>query len=359
VRPAGRLTLILGCAGLMLSACGKSKIPVESASMLHASLEPDSAGLGDPVTLTITAVLPANAKPLLPGDGDSLGAWKVLRRGPLRSTQAGDWVRHEREITVAAYRLGAVGPDTLFARGVRAAGDTLRLAYAPPRLQVKGVLPEGAAIDPSSARDIRDVVSTGPVVWPWIVGAGAIVLAALLFLWRRLRARRKRILEETIPAGPTPEEEFERAIELLLASGLLEQGFYREFYYRVSGAVRLYLERVHGLPLLESTSSEVDFLLGPRIGGSVERAALRDWLTEGDLVKYARMERLQAEARNYLDRSLNLVRLLASSGSGGILSGASSGTGAQTAAEGTAVGIGDPRGSGGSGSSEPAGSEGP
>jgi hypothetical protein len=38
---------------------------------------------------------------------------------------------------------------------------------------------------------------------------------------------------------------------------------------------------------------------------------LRDWLAEGDLVKYARMERLQAEARNYLERSRDLVRQLA------------------------------------------------
>jgi hypothetical protein len=149
-------------------------------------------------------------------------------------------------------------------------------------------------------------------LWPWFAG-GALLLAACGFLGARLldRRRRRRAAEAPVISGPTPEEEFERAIALLLASGILEQGLYREFYYEVSGAVRLYLERVHGLPLLESTSTEVMDWIGGRLSSANERAALRDWLAEGDLVKYARMERLQAEARNYLERSRDLVRQLA------------------------------------------------
>ncbi len=303
------------CAGLLLAGCGKPASPIDPRPSLRAALSADSAGLGDPVALRITAVLPAGVKPILPGERvDSLGAWKILRRGPTVSRRAGGWVEYRKELTIAAYRLGEVGPDTLTAWGVLGGGDSLRLNYAPPRLAVRGKLAPGAAVDPSSARDIRDVVSTGRAVWPWLLGAGIALVGAALFLWRRFGRRRGMAGEELASPGPTPEEEFAAAIDRLLASGLLEQGFYREFYYGVSGAVRLYLERVHGLPLLESTSTEVISLLGPRIAGEVERAALRDWLGEGDLVKYARMERLQAEARTYLDRSLKLVRLLSGLG---------------------------------------------
>lgn len=324
MRPAASRRGVLGCAalllasaGLILAGCGKPAPSIDPRASLRATLSADSAGLGDPIALRITAVLPSGASPILPGDrSDSLGAWKILRKDPTTKREADGWVEYTKTITIAAYRLGEVGPDTLIARGARAGGDTLRLAYAPPRLAVRGKLAPGAAVDPASARDIRDVVSTGRARWPWIVLAALVALCAGIVLWRRLKRRRGALRAEVTAPGPTAEEEFEAAIARLLASGLLEQGFYREFYYEVSRAVRLYLEKVHGLPLLESTSSEVIRLLGSQIAGDIERDALREWLGEGDLVKYARMERLQAEARNYLDRSLSLVRLLAASRGG-------------------------------------------
>jgi hypothetical protein len=279
---------------------------------LRASIAPDSAGLGDPVVLRIEAVLPKGARAQLPGDADSLGAWKRLRAGEVVKRADGSYERWTRDVTVAAYRLGAVGPESLRVRAVGARGESLRIACRAPRLRIGGSIRDGEPVDPSRARDIRGVVATGIPLWPWLVG-GALLLAAGGFLGARIldRRRRRRAVEVPVMAGPTPEEEFERAISLLLASGILEQGLYREFYYEVSRAVRLYLERLHGLPLLESTSTEVMERIGGKLATSDERAALREWLAEGDLVKYARMERLQAEAHLYLDRSRELVRRLA------------------------------------------------
>ena len=54
-------------------------------------------------------------------------------------------------------------------------------------------------------------------------------------------------------------------------------------------------------------------MLTPKLEDETERSALHVWLREGDLVKYARMERLQAEALQYLERSRQLVDLLAGS----------------------------------------------
>jgi len=240
-----------------------------------------------------------------------LGAWKVLRRGGIRRQRSREWERIERTLTIAAYRLGPVGPDTLRLLAVDPGGDSLRLAYAPGPLTVVGTLAADQPADLSSLRDIRDVVSTGPPTWPVLAAGALLLLAGLILFARRMRERRQRGLPVLEPAGPTPEEEFESALEKLIAARLLESGLYREFYYEVSRAVRRYLERRHGLPLLESTSREVLDLLSPRILAGKEREALSEWLLEGDLVKYARMERLQAEARNYLERSKLLVKMLA------------------------------------------------
>jgi hypothetical protein len=279
---------------------------------MRARLDSDSAGLGDPVGLRLAVTLPAGARVAFPGEGDSLGAWKVLKADPVRRMRDDGWERLERYLKIAGYRLGEIGPDTLRLSGLSAAGESLRFAYSPQRLRITSQIPPGQ-VDPSSLRDIKDVVRTGRPAWPWLVGAGILTAAGFVLLLRRLRRKKVTLLEAPPVPGPTAEEEFENAIASLLRSGLLEQGRYREFYYGVSSAVRLYLERTHGLPLLESTSSEVIELLSPRIRDREVRNTLRDWLVEGDLVKYARMERLQMEARTYLERSRELVRLLAAS----------------------------------------------
>jgi hypothetical protein len=263
------------------------------------------------------AVLPAGAAVTFPGDADSIGAWQILNAPAAKETGSGAMRRWIREVTITAFRLGWCGPDSirLFAR--LADGDSLHLACEAPGLLIGGELADSAAIDPANARDIRDVVSTRAPRWPWIAAVVALLLAAAFFVIRRLRARKRAGGEPVAGKRPSPEEEFEAAIARLLASGMLEQGLYREFYYGVSSAVRLYLERVHGLPLLESSSGEVARLLTPKLTGEAECSALQGWLREGDLVKYARMERLQAEALQYLERSRSLVDLLAGSAAPG------------------------------------------
>jgi hypothetical protein len=300
------LAAALGCSGTDMPETG-------DAPELSVSITPDSAGLGDPVRLRIEAILPAGAIATFPGNGDSIGAWKVLHAPAAEEAGRGEMRRWVREITVAAFRLGWCGPDSIRLFVQLADGDSLRLACEAPGLLIGGELAGAAAIDPASARDIRDVVSTRAPRWPWIA-FGAVLLLAVAFFLIRWRRSRRRVGDELVAQKHlSPAEEFEAAIAKLLASGMLEDGRYREFYYGVSGAVRLYLERLHGLPLLESSSGEVARLLTPKLGDETERSALHGWLHEGDLVKYARMERLQAEALQYLERSRSLVDLLAGS----------------------------------------------
>jgi hypothetical protein len=304
----GLLVLLLGCGGK-----GEEKLFVADHPAAQATLSADSAGLGDPVRLRVEAIVPKGARVAIEMAGDSIQGWRVLHAEPAVQKEEGRFDHWSRDLTVASYRLGAIGPDTLRVRAVTAQGESLRLAYAPRVLHVGGMLKPGDPADPSKARDIRDVLTTGAPIWPRIVAAAVAVLSGIWLFVRRIRRRKGLIPEAELPPRPSPEEEFEAAIASLLAEGLLERGLYREFYYGVSSAVRLYLERKSGLPLLESTSAEVISLLDRGITGEFERVALRDWLSEGDLVKYARMERLQGEANRYLIRSRDLVKTLSKS----------------------------------------------
>ncbi len=291
-------------------SCGGAQDGVPLRAGLRASARPDSAGLGDPVRLTVEAVLPGGARGRVVVEGDSIGGWKVLDAGRPRLREREGLRVLRQELRVAAFRLGEAGPDSLRVLAVSAAGETLVLAGPAPRLRIGGQIAPGEPVDVSAAKEIRDVVSTGLPGWILYAVAAALVIAILVYFRGRLRRRGKEIVE-VAPAGPTPEEEFEAAIARLLSERLLERGEVQAFYYGVSAAVRRYLERVHGLPLLESTSAEVLDLLGPRMGTTESREALSAWLREGDLVKYARLDRLAAEAGGYLDRSRDLIRLLA------------------------------------------------
>lgn len=302
---------VLAVLALLAGCGGRSEEPAPTGPSLRVEVAPDSAGLGDPVRVTVTAVVPNGSEIDFPGGADSIGAWRILAADEPQVRKRGSWTQWERSFTVAGYRLGLIGPDTLRLAARTASGDTLRLRYAPRALQVGGVLKPGDAVDATKARDIQDVVATGPRLWPWIAGAGIVAALGGFLLARWLQARKRAAQPALPPPGPTPEQEFEDAIARLLAGRLLEQGLVREFYYEISRAVRLYLERVHGLPLLESTSSEVLDLLGARMRNEEEATRLREWLAEGDLVKYAKLDRLQAEAMSYLDRSRGLVRLFA------------------------------------------------
>ncbi|MFB3908928.1 MAG: hypothetical protein ACE15D_11045 [Candidatus Eisenbacteria bacterium] len=301
----------IGLACLIGSGCSGPPADAPAAPLLRASVDPDSAGLGDPVVLTIEAYVPAGTEVALESEGDSLGPWKILRAGKQKRRHAGQLDLWRKEMKVAAYRLGSLGPDSLRLRSP--AGGAFAIAAAAPRLEIGGSIPPGEQVDPSKARGIRDLIRRGLPGWVrlfaiLVLAAAAIVSAILWWTSRKRRAR-----AALAPAAPrlSPEEEFEAAIARLLGAKLLERGLAREFYYEVSRAVRLYLERLHELPLLESTSEEVRSLLAGRIAAAEDREALRDWLAEGDLVKYARLERLEAEALRYLERSRDLVKRLA------------------------------------------------
>ena len=139
--------------------------------------------------------------------------------------------------------------------------------------------------------DPRDI--TGTLVpprkplpaWAWaLIVVGGLLGATLLVLlirWVERRARR--------PAPPlAPEVWALRALAELETARLIESDQAREYYYRLSEIVRVYIERQFGLTAPEMTTEE--FLLAlARDRGAVPYDAerLREFLQACDMVKYA------------------------------------------------------------------------
>lgn len=132
-------------------------------------------------------------------------------------------------------------------------------------------------------------------------GLAGAVLAALLLGGGLLWWRRSRGGTDGEIAVLSPEDEARAALDRLLAGGLLSRGEFGEFYVRLTGIVRRFIERTTGIDAPDRTTEE--FL--QEISGRTEfpagrRLALERFLGAADLVKYA----AQIPARSDVDESI-------------------------------------------------------
>ena len=163
--------------------------------------------------------------------------------------------------------------------------------------------PEGA--------DVRDVKPPEriPVDWRpyWVIGGGLVALVLLGLLAYRFFVRPKRAV--AAPPPPPPHVVALAALDALRARSLVEHGAFKDFYSALSDIVRRYLEDRFGVRAPEMTTEE--FLLATSRDGrvaAVHRRLLGEFLTESDMVKFARhvptiadSERAFVAARRFID----------------------------------------------------------
>ena len=118
--------------------------------------------------------------------------------------------------------------------------------------------------------------------WVWVVlVAIVLLLTAFKFLQRRkspVATERKR----------SPEEIASESLAALLAQDLPGQGLFKDFYVRLTGIVRVYIEETTGLRAPEQTTEEFLREMRTRSTFSAERSIqLQEFLEAADMVKYA------------------------------------------------------------------------
>jgi hypothetical protein len=168
-------------------------------------------------------------------------------------------------------------------------------------------VPSLAALEPMfPPRQLEQGVSWW---WAWL----ALPIAALigLVVWRR----RRRITVVPLPVQLSPAEIARVALAKLLSENLPAQGRFQEFYLRLTGIVRNYIEGTTGLRAPEQTTEE--FLRAMRsrqLFGVEQSVRLQDFLEAADMVKFAgqeptsdQLELSTTRAREFIDmRALEL-----------------------------------------------------
>ncbi len=120
--------------------------------------------------------------------------------------------------------------------------------------------------------------------WKWLWLVVPIALAIGWVVW----TRKHRTKQESGPPPLSPTEIAHRALAELLAENLPSQGRVQEFYIRLTGIVRVYIEGTTGVRAPEQTTEEFLRTMHSRdLFSLAQSVRLQEFLEAADMVKYA------------------------------------------------------------------------
>jgi hypothetical protein len=248
--------------------------------------------IGERLTYRISVRRPESVTIQWPEIGGELAGFEVEDARTSRPLRQGSLILEERTYRLRTFEAGdheipeaVVG--VLTAVGVRGQAR----AAGPITVDVQSVLPKDLAS--ADIRDVKPPVPAGLWRW-WVLGAALLAAAGIALVWWM----RRRPARPAVGPGPRPAHEIAlEALERLRQEWLPGKGRYEEYYVRLSGIARTYVEGRFGLRAPEMTTEEFlqSVVQAPELTAE-QRELLRDFLTHCDLVKFARYQPSAEEA---------------------------------------------------------------
>ncbi len=313
-----RASILLIAVAFAFGACGSKPAPdatpaaarSEDIRPITATATVDRAKIdvGDTVKYTLTVRAKKGFVPDLPTTLDNIPVFLDLT----------SWQKSTREDGLTeASRTATVDPGI----GPYFVVPSLTVTFTDPdgkkgevhadevTVEVKSRLAAGEAI-PDIKERVDVIVPAVPPkpasrTWLWIAcGAAALMAGAGVTTWLMLRNRRA----ARVVLRPPWEMALE-SITRLRAEGLVAQGRVEDFYVKLSGIVRTYIEGRFNLMAPEMTTEE--FLATAKDVSALQpghQRLLREFLTESDLVKFARYSPGEDEAGSAARAAETFVR---------------------------------------------------
>jgi hypothetical protein len=277
---------------------------------VQAAASPEHPTIGSHIRYTVDVVYPPGIEVVVAQPAERIGDLEIVDFGsaPPKALPDGR-MSLERWWSLVAWSTGdhaVTSPDVSYrAQG----GEPQSVPAAQITIQVASLLDQT-----KDAADIRDIKPPEPIPidWrPYYAAAAVLVGAAALFAGARWLARRRKRAATAAPPLP-PHVLALSALDALRARRLVEQGAFKEYYSTLTDIVRAYLEGRFHVRAPEMTTEE--FLVASSRDGrlaAVHRRLLGEFLTESDLVKFARhrpstddSERAYDAARRFVDETM-------------------------------------------------------
>lgn len=289
-----------------LSARPSYPLTVQDPPRLRSELDTTQMALGDRILLTVTVDHEEGSTVRWP-DSLELGSFEVISDERLEPVRQEGRVLTAMRFTITAFEVGDVELPSISVLVTPADGSE------PVSLATDSWIVEVASVGLDEGGDIRDI--KGPLEIPrnWLLSL-PILLAALAigavgyWLYRRYRQRASvgAGAPETVLVRP-PHEIALEALAQLEESGLLERGDVKEYFIGVSEIVRRYIEGRYQVDALEMATYEVADGLD-RVGVSLEtRLEFERFLSDCDLVKFAKWVPEMGFSREMVGRARGLV----------------------------------------------------
>jgi len=287
-------------------ASASAKLPEVEPSGFQGRVLPERVLLGEPFTYELVITHPSDQRYELDLPPD-LGDFELLsqeREPPKAGMEPAVTVFR---LNLSAFNLGMMSlPAVPFV--VSTPEGPKRFVAEPRTIEVGSTLPPDADSQGADLKDIQPPTEVAIRSWMllWVL-AGALVAAALGFVaWRlfqKYRGHKAAVVELPAPLDVRTR----RALDVLKSEDLPTQGNVKDFYFRLSEIVRGYLGERYGFDALECTSSELVAKLRRMSTPGLPEDGLMRFVSESDLVKYARAESSPDSCREALSFGYELL----------------------------------------------------
>jgi hypothetical protein len=307
-----RATLLVA---VVLGLSAGTSLAEESDPPVHVAtkIEPEHVTIGTPFRYTMRVEAKEGVELVVPLLAERIGDFTVADFGESPARGEGGKIVSERWYSLVTYEPGdQVIPGAPV--HYRVAGGDLQKVDAPDTLVIVDSLLAQAG-EGAELRDVKAPVAVPrdyrPLWWALAALVALVGLGALVYrIFNRARA------QAALPPRPADEVALE-ALARLRRDGLLEKGEQVEFYVRLSSIVRTYLEDRFHLRAPEMTTEE--FLQAAQKAPELSqkhRPLLGQFLSDADLVKFARHQPRIEDAERAYEAAREFVTSTRSAGGG-------------------------------------------
>jgi len=274
---------------------------------VNASFDVQTISIGDWIRYSVTITAPDKFRITVPQLKDTIGLFDIVQQDSIAAADTNGVRTYTKNFVITKFDSGMHDVPPYIIRYSDAGGTEGSAQSNAIPIVVHGV-------DVDTTQAIRDVkpqmtVPMSAEEIAMVVGLALAIAAAVYGIYYYVKKRRERksgTVAEEIPAIP-PHVLALLQLDELESKGLWQQGEVKQFYSEATEIVRRYFERRYNILALEMTTGEVMEQLKRCAMSDGIFTSVQDFLTDADLVKFAKHQPVASENERIIPTARDIV----------------------------------------------------